>query len=140
MLTNVDKYISKFASLSGESMSGRSHYYQIEDKVLRVSDHIGKHSDGCYQIIVKPNGYIIYHPQSGNVSICNYRQVQEFIRTFILLPVDTSVESKMLVLPSKEETILGIPKEAFTEGQLNGIMTMVNKVKSGKNGVKMEQK
>lgn len=130
MLTNVDKYILKFANKCGESASGRSHYYQIEDCVVRVSDHIGRNSDGCVQIIVKPNGYLLYYPSTGAVSICSYRQVQEFIRSFSLFPVK-NIEPRMLIAASSKshaDYVLGVPKEAFTPGQLDGITKMVKKV------------
>lgn len=130
METNVDKYISKFASRIGESISKRSRYYQIEDKIIRVSDHIGKHSDGIFQIIVKPNGYLIYHPGTGTINICNYRQVQEFIRTVSLFPVEHTTKQVLIVADNDDETIFGIPANAFSGGQLATVKNMVNKIKN----------
>lgn len=128
-MTNVDKYVAKFATKVGESVTGRSRYYQVGEKILRVSDHIGRNSDGFFQIIVKDNGYIIYHPGTGMINICSYRQVQEFIRTIVLFPVDDR-NCQQLVLPTNNnDTILGVPVSAFTEGQINNIKLMVNKVK-----------
>lgn len=130
MLTNVDHYISKIASKCGESVTGRSHYYQIGDKVIRVSDHIGKNSGGCFQIIVKDNGYIIYHPGTGTVNICNYRQVQEFIRSFHLMPVDDREPQMIYIGIKDEDRVLGIPASAFSPGQLNQIRGMVRKLQN----------
>ena len=131
-LTNVDKYILNFATKKGISASGRSRYYQLENKVVRVSDHIGNNSDGCFHIIVKPNGYIIHHPATGTVNICNYRQVQEFIRSIALMPVDDRQMQNIIVASEDDKTVLGVPISAFSIGQLNSIVNIVKKVKGQK--------
>ena len=118
-----------FAQVVGESASKRSTYYQIGDKVIRVSDHIGKNSDGTFQIIVRPNGYLIYHPSTGTINICDYRQVQEFIRVFSLFPVNEFSHQKIVVAKENEGTILGVPASAFTPNQLNMIISLVKKIK-----------
>lgn len=140
MLTNVDKYISRFADVKGQSADGRSHYYQVGDKVIRVSDHIGMNSDGCFHIIVKPNGYLIHHPETGTINICGYRQVQEFIRSLEFIPVGRFKPQKLIIgNPVLDESrVLGVPMQAFTEGQLKGIRLMVQKVKK-EQGIKKEQ-
>lgn len=131
-LNNVDKYISKFYTKVGESKTGNSRYYQIEDKVIRVSNHIGKNSDGLFQIIVKPNGYIIYHPGTGTVNICSYRQVQEFIRTFALFPVDDRVKQEIVLSKDSDQMVLGVPITAMTPGQISSINSIVQKIKNTK--------
>ena len=131
-MTNVDKYISKFAKKVGESATGHSKYYQIEDKVIRVSNHIGKNSDGLFQIIVKPNGYIIYHPGTGTINICNYRQVQEFIRTISLFPVDDRLKQEIVIEANKDQTVLGLPISALSEGQADSVRKIVEKIKKSK--------
>ena len=136
MLTNVDRYIEKFAVKKGESASGRSHYYQVGDKIIRVSDHIGNNSDGNMHIIVKPNGYLIHHPGTGTINICTYREVQEFIRSIKFLPVCDTVKQN-LILPSVDNTstVLGVPVQAFTDGQMTAIKKMVEKAKKGKQAI-----
>lgn len=138
METNVDKYIQKFSTLIGESQDGRSHYYQIGKRVVRVSDHIGRNSDGSIHIIVKPNGYILHYPSTGDVAICNYRQVQELIRTISILPdISAAVPPQYIVIANgngNEDNVMGIPVNCFTDGQLMGIKKMVNKVKNNMNG------
>ena len=131
-MTNVDKYLSKFAKKVGESMTGNSKYYQIENKVVRVSNHIGKNSDGIFQIIVKPNGYIIYHPGTGTVNICNYRQVQEFIRTISLFPVDDRLKEEIILAKSNDQTVLGVPISALSDGQADSVRKIVEKIKKSK--------
>lgn len=131
-MTNVDKYISKFAKKVGESKTENSKYYQIGDKVVRVSNHIGKNSDGIFQIIVKPNGYIIYHPGTGTVNICNYRQVQEFIRTISLFPVDDRLKEEIILAKPNDQTVLGIPISALSDGQVDSVRKIVEKIKKSK--------
>ena len=132
MQTNVDKYISKFSEKIGESSTGCSKYYQIGYKVVRVSDHIGKNSDGLFQIVVKPNGYLIYHPGTGTINICTYRQVQEFIRTLCLFPVDDRTRQEIVLAKENDQTVLGIPFTALTEGQRTSVKTIVDKIISTK--------
>ncbi|MBP5723025.1 MAG: hypothetical protein J6X18_05565 [Bacteroidales bacterium] len=129
MLTNVDKYLSRFAKKYGKSANGNSRYYQMDGGIIRVSDHIGRNSDGCVQIIVKPNGYILYSPSNGKVSICTYRQVQEFIRSFSVFPLAQTGPVNLVVSNDATTTVLGVPSAAFTDGQLMAIQKMVKKVK-----------
>lgn len=129
MLTNVDKYIVKFSRLVGESRSGRSHYYQIGNKVIRVSDHIGNTSNGCFHIVVLDNGYLLHHPGTGTIRICNYRQIQEFIRTFALMPVDDRVAHNLILPSPSNSSVLGVALEAFTPNQVNMIKQIVQKAK-----------
>ena len=131
MLTDVDKYISRFAELKGQSTDERSHYYQLWGKIIRVSDHIGNTSDGCFHIIVKPNGYLIHHPGTGTINICNYRQVQEFIRSMEFIPVERTKPQNLVIGTPDTAHILGVPTQAFTEGQLDCVKKLVQKVKKG---------
>lgn len=126
--------------MKGQSADGRSHYYQLGDKIIRVSDHIGMNSEGCFHIIVKPNGYLIHHPETGTISICGYRQVQEFIRSLEFIPVGRFKPQKLIIgnPDSDGSNVLGVPMQAFTEGQLNGIKLMVRKVKK-EQAIKKEQ-
>lgn len=130
MLTDVDKYISKFAETVGCSRDERSHYYQLWEKVVRVSDHIGNTSDGCFHIIVKPNGYLIHHPATGTINIVTYREVQEFIRSLKYLPVDRTSKQDVILCNDDTAHVLGVPIQAFTEGQMSSIKMMVKKVKN----------
>lgn len=144
-LDKVDKYIAKFADSVEFSSVSASRYYKVGGKILRVSDHIGNTSDGLYHIIVKPNGYLIHHPSSGTINIVTYEQVKEFIRVFTLFPIPcgpifTEVITKeplvsddeMIEASKKNEYILGIHKSNFSDGQLNNVETMVEKLIRGK--------
>lgn len=128
-MDKINKYIEKFATESSVSQSGKSVYYQIGDKVLRVSDHIGKNSDGAFQIIVRPNGYLIYHPASGTINICDYRQVQEFVRVFNLFPINNFTPPQKIIMTGADNTtVLGVPISAFSINQEKAIRAIVKKI------------
>lgn len=137
----VDRYIAKFADRVDYAVNSVSRYYTVCGKIIRVSDHIGNCSDGIYHIIVKPNGYLIHHPNSGTINIVTYEQVKEFIRVFQLFPMPMGpvhgrseipeplvYEEELIKTANRNEYVFGIHKSKFTEGQIQGIMTMVDKV------------
>ena len=140
-IDKVDRYIAKFAESVEFSSVSASRYYKLYGKVIRVSDHIGNTSDGIYHIIIKPNGYLIHHPVSGTINIVTYEQVKEFIRVFSLFPVPNEPifsevrtkeplisDEENIDLSKKNNYILGVHKSKFSEGQLNGIQLIVNKI------------
>ena len=138
-LDKVDKYLLKFTKDVAYSTVSCSRYYRISQKIIRVSDHIGNTSDGLYHIIVKPNGYLIHHPNTGTINICTYEQVKEFIRVFTLFPVSSTTSSsncfntKEPLNIDKEvtgDTILGVETKFFSEGQLDSIKCIVKKIKT----------
>lgn len=130
MKTKLSKYLDTVADKVAESKSGRSSYYQIGNKILRLSDHIGKSSSGYFQIIERPNGYLLYHPATGTIHICEYREIQEFVRAFKLFPVELRTEPQVIVAPKpNEDTVLGIPFSALSSGQQHAITDIIDKVK-----------
>lgn len=129
-MDKIDKYIAKFATRTEVSNSGRSRYYQVCNKIIRVSDHIGNTSDGCYHIIVKPNGYIIHHPATGTVNIVSYEELKEFIRVFQLFPfIDTTCQVFYPRDVLNDQGILGVDVKYFSKEQLKNVIGLTNKVK-----------
>lgn len=127
----VDKYLLKMSD--GDCLdSGRSRYYRIGGKIIRVSDHIGTNSDGEYHIIIRPNGYLVHHPSTGTINIVNYEQVKEFLRVFKLFPFAdvrfTRPKQTTEVKTVKDQnSVLGVPASLFTPGQLNVIKLTAKK-------------
>ena len=147
----------------------QSRYYYINDKVLRVSDHIGSKSSGSVSIIIpsyKDNNsqYIIHGHNSGQISILDYEKAKELIRSFFCLSsifgevavnredvnknndeqkneikkfndalerIKALEEYKELA-SNKTKTILGVPINFFTDGQLKAIVATVEKIKKEK--------
>lgn len=80
----LDRLIKKHDGLLVESE--RSRYYSIRGRVLRISDHVGKNSEGNISIIFDSSDqghYILHGHTSGCISVLNYEQVKEFVRSFI---------------------------------------------------------
>lgn len=146
-LDKVDNYLLKFTTDVAYSTVSNSRYYRMSGKVIRVSDHIGNTSDGVYHIIVKPNGYLIHHPNTGTINIVTYEQVKEFIRVFQLFPVANigtceffkTTETLDIDKKMEDNSIFGINSSYFTEGQLHSIKTIVKKVKeeNRKKGIRL---
>ena len=129
----VERYITKIAQDYGASIekSNRSTYFKFNDRVLRLSNHIGKNSSGAISIIIpygttENDAFILHVHSTGNIQTLNISQLKEFIRTFALVsdflePIINSVAVANVQLPSQKESILGYPMSYFTEGQLNQI-------------------
>lgn len=80
----LDRLIKKHDGLLIESE--RSRYYSVKGRVLRISDHVGKNSTGNLSIIFDSSDqghYIVHGHASGNISVLNYEQVKEFVRSFV---------------------------------------------------------
>lgn len=133
-LDKVDKYILRFANSVDFCKTSASRYYHFNSKILRVSDHIGNNSTGCYHIIIKPNGYLIHHPLSGNINIVTYEKVKEFIRVFAMTSIE-SVPCKRMVDEKKEKNnpniseLMGVPISVFTPGQLESLSSLLGAIK-----------
>lgn len=135
---NISK---KYGAQVSDGISG-STYVRIGGRVLRISDHIGRNSSGIASIIVprantQDGNYILHIHSTGSIRIMTLQQVREFIRTFMLVsdvmdPIvnESSIEGVAAGSSSGVDTILGYPKDAFTEGQINHIRLFIKQNKS----------
>ena len=124
----LDRLIKKHNGLLVESEHSR--YYSIKGRVLRISDHVGKNSTGNLSIIFDSSDqghYIVHGHASGNISVLNYEQVKEFVRSFIrtsyLFTDISQITSANVrtVEPSSDEikaAAVKLFKAAFTKKQL----------------------
>ena len=119
--------------------SQRSTYYHICGRIIRVSDHVGKNSDGSISIIydaAMSDHYIIHAHVSGMVSIVNYENLKGIIKSFTIMPalIGITASSKSAIAHQvKEEkkttevnknTIFGIDKSRFTHKQIKSLNKM----------------
>ena len=119
------------------STSGRSHYYSINNKVIRVSDHIGVNSKCFYSIIVLEKNYLFWNYLTGEINILSYNDIKCFIRNIKLLNTTSLNNEKLndLISVSKklnnysETRILGIEASRFSNKQLNQIKSYVDQIK-----------
>lgn len=90
-MDKIHKYAKKYCD--GKvivSTLGDSYYYHFNDGkfILRISNHIGRNSDGKMSIIIDENGYMLHNHVTGNVYIETYEKIKEIIKSL-------SVMSKM---------------------------------------------
>ena len=78
----LDKYCRRFTNDFVES--DRSRYYNINNHILRISDHIGMSSSGLFSIVIKGNQYILHHPNSDNLSSSFYLGL---IQLILVIPI-----------------------------------------------------
>ena len=89
----IEKYLDSLTKKYGScTMSAglRSRYYTIDNKVLRISDHIGAHNDAHMSIIVpsfrnSDQQYIVHAHNCGQISIVSYEKAKELVRSFFYL-------------------------------------------------------
>ena len=94
-MDKLHKYAKKYCN--GDvvvSTLGNSYYYHFNNGkfVLRISDHIGRNSDGKVSIIIDKNGYLLHNHNTGSVYIETYENIKAFIRS---LSVFSEVNVKM---------------------------------------------
>ena len=88
----IETYASKIVTEHGGKIlvEKLSTYYNLNGRILRISNHIGQNSSGNISIII-PNydssrksesNYIIHSHQTGEISIMNYEDVKELVRCY----------------------------------------------------------
>ncbi len=142
----IERFITKIAEEYGATIekSNRSRYFKFNDRVLRLSNHIGKNSSGAISIIV-PYGvsneeqlFILHVHSTGNIQTVTLPQLKEFIRTFALIsdflePMvnTTTLQHVQSNAPQSTSTILGYPSYRFSEAQLNQINLFIQQNRLG---------
>lgn len=83
----MQKVINYIKRCGGELITEneRSHYFLLNKKVIRVSDHIGLNSDGNMNIIVTPTNYLVWNRTTGDIDVVDYEDIKAFIRHANLL-------------------------------------------------------
>lgn len=83
-MNKIDKYLRRFAYKIVTSESKQSRYYTIGELIVRVSDHIGRNSDGDISIIIDRENYILYVPTTNKVSLIPYEDCKALIKGIVL--------------------------------------------------------
>jgi hypothetical protein len=92
-------YLKKYSD--GVMESKRSNYYQFGVHIIRVSDHIGKNSDGHFSIIIdRNNNYMIHDHHTNGITVANYDKIKSLIRTMSIrrdlgLSIETAHDMKL---------------------------------------------
>lgn len=103
----VERYIERYCRnlITKTIYSTRSTYYHMGYRVIRVSDHVAKHSDGNLSIILDSHDdehFIVHAVSSGEISVLNYKELKELIRSLRLLPAVVHVAN---IKPKEEKVI-----------------------------------
>lgn len=159
-MDKLNKYLYKITKQHNGKIvySQRSTYYHIGGRIIRVSDHIGKSSDGSISFIYDAacsDKFIIYAKASGYVSVASYENVKKIIKAFSIMPAligiletasnapkDEIINKQTINKPTinksepslqinnkQKEYILGYETSIFTENQLIEIKNMIIKNK-----------
>ena len=163
----IEKYLDSLSLKHGGceiSTGTKSRYYKVSGKTLRVSDHIGVHSEAYVSIIVpsfreNTGQYIIHGHNCGQISVVDYEKVKEIARSFFYLSSifgevsvsrtdvgsdgtqEEEIKKMNKLIKACEEleevkgkvkakglTVLGVPANSFTKGQLNTIETFIKQI------------
>lgn len=140
-MDKLNKYLHKLISHSkGEVIyAPRSTYYHISGRVIRVSDHIGRNSDGSISIIYDASGsdrYIVHAHGSGMISIVDYENVKKIIKSFTILPamigILSGTSNTVIQKVIDNNTVLGHNINEFSKGQRNQINQYIEQNKLSK--------
>lgn len=87
------------------SANGRSQYYILNKKVIRISDHIGVNSKCFYSIICLDKNYLFWNYSTGEIDIVKYEDIKCFIRNIKLLNTNNLDDEKIqdLISVSKKK-------------------------------------
>lgn len=123
----IEKYLDRLIKKHNGTLieSEKSRYYSVRGRTLRISDHVGINS-GNISILLDNSDqghYILHGHTSGNISVLNYEQTKEFVRSFVqcsFIYADISVAKPM---PEIKIT----PNGMFTQEVVNYLKTTFTK-------------
>ena len=87
-MDKVHRYAKKYCDGKIiDSQNSESKYYHFNSGkfILRISNHIGKNSDGNVSIIIDKNGYMLHNHPTGAIQIITWDEIKTFIRALATL-------------------------------------------------------
>lgn len=87
-MDRVHRYAKKYCDGKiVEAQTSESKYYHFNSGkfILRISNHIGKNSDGNVSIIIDKNGYMLHNHPTGSIQIITWEEIKKFIRALATL-------------------------------------------------------
>jgi hypothetical protein len=86
-MNKIHKYAERYSDEVKISNQGNSYYYHFNGGkfIVRISDHIGRNSDGKVSIIIDKNGYLFHNHNTGAVHIETYENLKAFIKSLATL-------------------------------------------------------
>ena len=131
-MDKIHKYAERYADEVVVSALGNSHYYHFNGGkfILRISDHIGRNSDGKVSIIVDKNGYLLHNHTTGSVYIEKYENLKSFIKSL------STLSSMCMKFDMSRAEISDLKNETHTLRQQMDSLTKKNQ-KLGENNTRL---
>lgn len=131
-MDKIHKYAERYADEVITSTNGNSRYYHFNGSkfILRISDHIGRNSDGKVSIIIDKNGYLMHNHTTGSVYIETYENIKAFIKSL------STLSSMCMKFDMSRAEISELKNEAHTLRQQMDSLTKKNQ-KLGENNTRL---
>ena len=139
----VEQYIERYCKqlITKTVYSDRSTYYHFGHRIIRVSDHLAFKSDGHLSIILDSHDkehFIVHAVSSGEISVVNYKELKEIIRTLRLLPATIYIANIKPTKPVEKipdpRYVFGYPITDFKPGHQEILRSILkNHIRSKKN-------
>ena len=101
MIDKLHKFAESNCDSVKDSQVSNSRYYHFNQGkfILRISDHIGKTSDGNVSFIIDPNGYLLHNHITDHISILPYKKACKIIKALATL---SEINASMNISSNKE--------------------------------------
>lgn len=98
-MTKLEKFLLANSDSIIKSDTTESRYFSIQNVLIRVSDHVSMKGNSDIQIIIPNNKmaaglYTVLFGDSGKVLIWNFKQIQEFLPSLILMKEMTTKSTR----------------------------------------------
>lgn len=133
-MDRVHRYAKKYCDGKiVEAQTSESKYYHFNSGkfILRISNHIGKNSDGNVSIIIDKNGYMLHNHSTGSIQIITWEEIKKFIRALatlsgINISMNITSDIERGLLKQKADNLANQlqsykDKNAYLKAQLEGL-------------------
>ena len=87
-MDRVHRYAKKYCDgkiVDAQTSESKYYHFNSGKFILRISNHIGKNSDGNVSIIIDKNGYMLHNHPTGSIQIITWEEIKKFIRALATL-------------------------------------------------------
>ena len=87
-MDRVHRYAKKYCDgkiVDAQNSESKYYHFNSGKFILRISNHIGKNSDGNVSIIIDKNGYMLHNHPTGAIQIITWEEIKTFIRALATL-------------------------------------------------------
>ena len=151
-MDRVHRYAKKYCDgkiVDAQTSESKYYHFNSGKFILRISNHIGKNSDGNVSIIIDKNEYMLHNHPTGSIQIITWEEIKKFIRALatlsginISMNITSDVEKGLL--KQKADNLTNqlqsyTDKNANLKAQLEGLRkgeaTLQSQIQSQKNRI-----